>query len=141
MRTLSYLLDTNVISELRRRSPSAQVLAGSRPYPRPSCCLSCLTIGEIRIGVERLRRKDETQAAAIEHWLTGLRTSYRERIVPVDTAVVETWGRINVPATLPTVDGLLAATALTWDWTLVTRNVADFAHCGARLLNPWRASG
>lgn len=141
MRTLSYLLDTNVISELRRRSPSVQVLAWFEAVPASELFLSCLTIGEIRIGVERLRRKDEAQAAAIEHWLTGLRTSYRERIVPVDTAVAETWGRINIPATLPTVDGLLAATALTWDWTLVTRNVADFAHCGARLLNPWRASG
>lgn len=107
--------------------------------PASDLYLSCLTVGEIRLGVERLRRKDDRQAVAIEHWLTGLRTLYRDRIVPLDAAIAETWGRINVPNPRPVLDGLLAATALTWDWTLVTRNVTDFASCGVRLLDPWQA--
>jgi predicted nucleic acid-binding protein len=134
---VSYLLDTNVVSELRKRSPHPGVRAWLQAVPASELFLSCLTIGEIRLGIERLRRKDEVQARAIERWLTGLRTLYRDRIVAVDAEVAEEWGRINAARTMPVIDGLLAATALTWDWTIVTRNTTDFARSGARLLDPW----
>lgn len=134
---MSYLLDTNVISELRKRAPNRAVTTWFDAAPSSELFLSCLTIGEIRCGIERLRRKDDAQAQAIEHWLTGLRTIYRDHIAAIDTNVTEIWGRLNAAQQLPVVDGLLAATALVRDWTLVTRNTADFAQCGVRLLNPW----
>lgn len=134
---MSYLLDTNVISELRKRAPNRAVTTWFDATPSSELFLSCLTIGEIRCGIERLRRKDDAQAQAIEHWLTGLRTIYRDRIAAIDANVTGIWGRLNAAQQLPVVDGLLAATALVRDWTLVTRNTADFAQCGVRLLNPW----
>ena len=135
---MSYLLDTNVVSEMRKRSPDQGVRAWFQAVPASELFLSCLTIGEIRLGIERLRRKDEVQARAIERWLTGLRTLYRDRIVAIDTEVTEAWGRINAQGSMPVIDSLLAATALAWDWTIVTRNTADFAASGARLLDPWQ---
>lgn len=136
---MSYLLDTNVISELRKRRPAPAVIRWFEAVPATGLYLSCLTIGEIRLGIERLRPKDAVRAEAIERWLRGLLTGYRDRIVPVDAAVAETWGRINVPQQVPVIDGLLAATALARDWTLVTRNGRDVARSGVRLLNPWTA--
>jgi toxin FitB len=134
---VSYLIDTNVISEIRKRSPHPGVAAWFGAVPPSELYLSCLTVGEIRQGVERLRRKDEAQARSIERWLTGLRVLFRDRIVPLDGEVAERWGTLNAVVTLPVIDGLLAATALTRDWTVVTRNVGDFARSGARVLNPW----
>jgi hypothetical protein len=134
---VSYLLDTNIVSELRKRAPSPAVTAWFNATPSADLFVSALTIGEIRHGVERLRRKDETQALVIERWLTGLRTAYRDHIVPVDAEIADRWGWLNVPERLPVIDGLLAATALVRDWTLVTRNTPDFARSGVRLLNPW----
>jgi toxin FitB len=134
---VTYLLDTNIVSELRKRRPDPRVTGWFDAAPEAELYLSCLTIGEIRRGIERLRRKDEVQARAIERWLAGLRHFFERRIVPIDIEITERWGRIGAGATLPTIDGLLAATALTRDWTIVTRNVADFTPSGARVLNPW----
>ncbi|HEY2277098.1 MAG TPA: type II toxin-antitoxin system VapC family toxin [Streptosporangiaceae bacterium] len=134
---MSYLLDTNALSELRKRRPDPRVTGWFDMAPKAELYLSCLTIGEIRRGIERLRHQDEVQAKAIERWLAGLRYFYQDRIVPIDTEITERWGRLSTAATLPAVDGLLAATALTRDWTVVTRNVADFVPSGARVLNPW----
>jgi hypothetical protein len=134
---VSYLLDTNALSELRKRRPDPRVTGWFDMAPKAELYLSCLTIGEIRRGIERLRHQDEVQAKAIERWLAGLRYFYQDRIVPIDTEITERWGRLSTAATLPAVDGLLAATALTRDWTVVTRNVADFVPSGARVLNPW----
>jgi predicted nucleic acid-binding protein len=133
---VSYLLDTNIVSELRKRTANPGVTGWFNATPSADLFLSALTIGEIRLGVERLRRKDEVQALVIEQWLTGLRTIYRDHIVPVDSEIADRWGRLNVPEQLPVIDGLLAATALVRDWTLVTRNTGDFARSGVRLLNP-----
>jgi len=134
---MSYLLDTNIVSELRRPEPDARLLAWYDTVRPADLYLSVLTIGEIRRGVERLRRRDPLQAARLEGWLTGLHVSYRSRIVEVDATTAEEWGRINVPDPLPAVDGLLAASAIVRDWTLVTRNVSDVKRCGVRLLNPF----
>lgn len=135
---MSYLLDTNIVSELRKPDPDATLLSWYDTVRPADLYLSVLTIGEIRRGVERLRRRDPLQAARVERWLTGLRVSYRNRIVEVDASIAEEWGRINVPDPLPTVDGLLAASAIVRDWTLVTRNVRDVKRCGVRLLNPFQ---
>jgi hypothetical protein len=133
---VSYLLDTNIVSELRMRAPNPAVTAWFNATPSADLFVSALTIGEIRLGVERLRRKDEAQALVIEQWLTGLRTAYRDHIVPIDSDIADRWGQLNAPTRMPVVDGLLAATALVRDWTLVTRNTKDFGGCGVRLLNP-----
>jgi predicted nucleic acid-binding protein len=138
---VSYLLDTNALSELRKRRPDPRVTGWFDTAPKAELYLSCLTIGEIQRGIERLRRKDEVQAKAIERWLVGLRRFYQDRIVDIDIEIAERWGRLSAAATLPVIDGLLAATALTRDWTVVTRNVADFAPSGARVLNPWGHPG
>jgi toxin FitB len=138
---VSYLLDTNALSELRKRRPDPRVMGWFDTAPKAELYLSCLAIGEIRRGIERLRHKDEVQAKAIERWLAGLRRFYQDRIVPIDIEIAERWGRLSAAATLSAMDGLLAATALTRDWTVVTRNVADFAPSGARVLNPWEHPG
>jgi predicted nucleic acid-binding protein len=134
---VSYLLDTNTLSELRKRRPDPQVINWFDATPQAELYLSCLTVGEIRRGIERLRRKDELQAKLIERWLAGLRLLYQDRILPVDMEITERWGRISAAATLPAIDGLLAATALARDWTMVTRNTAGFRSSGVRVLNPW----
>jgi toxin FitB len=134
---MSYLLDANVVSELRKRAPDPHVLAWYETVQGTQLFLSVVTLGEIRMGVERAWRKDPAKAAALENWLTRLETSYGDRIVPVDRAVADAWARMSVPDPVPIIDGLLAATASVRDWTLVTRDVADVRRAGVRLLNPF----
>ena len=134
---MSFLLDTNVVSELRRRSPNERVVAWFEQVRADDLYLSALTIGEIRQGIEQLRLKDPTAACRLDEWQAGLVSAYRDRIVAVDAAIAELWGRLNVPDRVPTIDGLLAATVLVHDWTLVTRNVDDVVRTGARTLNPF----
>jgi predicted nucleic acid-binding protein len=137
---VSYLLDTNVVSELRKRSPDPHVLKWYERVQGTQLFLSVLTLGEIRMGVEGARRKDAAKAAALERWLTRLETSYGDRVVPVDRAVADAWARMSVPDPLPVVDGLLAATASVRNWILVTRNGADVSRAGVRVLNPFEPS-
>jgi predicted nucleic acid-binding protein len=134
---MTYLLDTNVISELRKRDPDPHVLAWYATVASVQIFVSVLTIGEIRLGIERLRRKDAARAGLLEEWLRGLHASYGDRIISVDAAVAEAWGRLNVPDPLPVIDGLLAASAKVRGWTLVTRNTGDLARSGVALLNPF----
>jgi len=132
------------VSEIRKRRPDPRVSAWYESLAAAETFISALTIGEIRQGIERLRRKDTEQADLLEHWLDGLRISYADHIIAVDAAVAEEWGRMNVPRPLPVVDGLLAATAKARGLTLATRNTADLAGSGAALFNPWdgpRATG
>jgi toxin FitB len=132
-----FLLDTNIISEARRKRPDTNVEAWLRTVPEAELYVSVLVVGEIRQGIERLRRRDPSQAAVFETWLSALLRSYADRIVPVTADVAEEWGRLNVPDPLPMIDGLMAATAKLRGWTFVTRNVADLTGCGVRLLNPF----
>ncbi len=134
---MSYLLDTNVVSELRKRTPDRRVVSWYDEVSSGELFISVLTLGEIRLGIERLRRKDSAQADHLEHWLTGLREIYADRIVHLDDPTAQEWGRINVPDPLPIIDGLLAATARVRGWALVTRNTADLARSGVRLINPF----
>ena len=134
---MSWLLDTNVISEIRkgrRGDPGVVRWATGR---QDDAWLSVLTVGEIRRGIELKRRKDEVTARHLDVWLQGLLGSFESRILPVDARVAELWGRLNVPDPRPTVDTLLAATALVHGLTLVTRNVGDFAGTGVKVLNPF----
>jgi toxin FitB len=134
---MTYLLDTNVISELRKRDPDPSVLAWYATARSAEIFVSALTIGEIRLGIERLRRKDSARADLLEQWLHGLLAAYGDHIIDVDTEVAQEWGRLNAASPLPVIDGLLAASAKTRGWTLVTRNTADVASSGVQLLNPF----
>lgn len=136
---MSWLLDTNVVSELRKGSRGDRGVARWAAGREDEAWLSVLTVGEIRRGIELRRRRDETSARHLDVWLQGLLGAFESRILPVDARVAEVWGRLNVPDPLPTVDGLLAATALVHDLTFVTRNVKDIAGTGVRLLNPFEA--
>ena len=138
---MSYLLDTNVVSEIRRKAPHPSVIRWFSSIPESELFLSVLVIGEIRRGIERLARRDSAQAEVFERWLNQLITVYEDRIVPITADVADAWGRLNVPDPVPVVDGLLAATALVRGWTLVTRNTADVASTGVRLFDPFKAAG
>jgi toxin FitB len=134
---VTFLLDTNVVSEIRRKEPNAGVVAWFDSVPSSELYVSVLVVGEIRQGIERLGRRDPAQAEVFERWLGQLIDVYTDRIVPVTPEIADVWGRLNVPDPLPVVDGLLAATAIAHGWTLVTRNVNDVASTGVRLLNPF----
>lgn len=135
---MSYLLDTNVISELRKgKRADANVTAWFAGVAEEEIFLSVLTIGEIRRGIESVRRRDPDSAAALDRWLALLSEAHNDRILPVDRAITEEWGRMNVPDSLPVVDGLLAATARVLGLMLVTRNVADVKGTGVDLCDPF----
>ena len=134
---MTYLLDTNVVSELRKREPDPSVLAWWGSVRSADIFLSVLTIGEISQGIVRLHRKDSARAAVLQEWLDGLKSAYQDRIVGLDIRTAEEWGRLNVPDPLPVIDGLLAASAKTRGWTLVTRDASGLARTGVSLLNPF----
>ena len=136
---MAFLLDTNVISEARKQSPDSKVRIWLASVPEPELYLSVLVVGEVRQGIERLRRRDPAQAAPYDSWLSSLLHGFADRLVPVTAEVCEEWGRLNVPDPLPVVDGLMVATAKVRDWTFVTRDVGDLARTGVRLLNPFAA--
>ena len=135
---MTFLIDTSIVSELRK---------GSRAHPRVAAwfagandqelCLSALVVGEIRRGVEALRRRDPAQSGAIERWLGALVRDYGDRILPVDRAVAEEWGRLTAVRASSVIDTLLAATARVHHLTLVTRNVRHVAWTGVSCLNPF----
>ena len=135
---MSFLIDTNVISEVRkgvRCDPSVAIWFDG--VPEDQLFLSALVVGEIRKGVELARPRDPDRAAALEAWLSTLAAGFANRILPIDRAVAESWGRMSAVRTVPVIDGLMAATALVHDMTLVTRNEADVVGLGARVLNPF----
>ena len=134
---MAYLLDTCVISELRKPhcDPSvATWMAGIQP---DEVFLSVITLGEIRRGIELHRAKDTKAAGALERWLLGLESHYAERILPISSAIAERWGRLCLNQPLPVSDGLIAATGLEHRLTIVTRNVFDFERSGVNTLNPF----
>ena len=137
---MSYLLDTNVISELVRRKPSARVLRWFEGIPDSALHVSTLTLGEIRRGVEGLH--DGPRKEKLRLWLEhDLPAWFESRVLPVDIPVADRWGRLlaGIGRPAPAIDSLLAATALHHELRLVTRNDRDFAYPGLEVVNPWQA--
>ena len=138
---MSFLLDTNVVSEPRKgRRADANVMRWFSSVGTEELYIGVLVVGEIRQGIEGLRRRDPLQASHLESWLVGLRRGYADRILPVDLDAAEEWGRMNVPDPISTRYGLMAATAKVRNMTFVTRNTADVARTGVRLFNPFDSS-
>lgn len=135
---MSYLIDTHVLSELRKRDKChPRVAQWFSALSDDEIFLSVLNIGEIRKGIETIRRRDRKAAAALEKWLKQLVVNYADRILPVDQPVAEEWGRLNVPDPLPVVDALIAATAKVHNLTFATRNVKDASRAGVAYVNPF----
>lgn len=136
-----YLLDTNVVSELRKKSKmNAGVRAFFKQVARDSSdlYLSVVTVGELRRGVELIRyRGDDKQAAQLETWLSKLLDEYEECILPFDREEAQVWGKLRAPRYENALDKQIAATALIYGFTVVTRNVKDFSETGVNLLNPF----
>lgn len=137
---MSYLLDTNVLAEIRKPRAHAGVIAWLESVEADELYVSVLTLGEIQQGIERLARRDPRQAAVYEAWLRRLRRQYSDRVLAITEEIAVAWGRLNAGDPLPVVDGLLAATAIVHRLTLVTRNVADVARTGVPLLDPFEGS-
>jgi len=134
---VTWLLDTNVVSELRKgERANPGIRSWFAQAEEDALYTSVLVVGELRRGIELLRRRDVPSGLALDQWLASLIDGFANRILPVDQVVAERWGRLNVPDPVPTVDGLLAATALVHGMTLVTRNTRDVARTGVALLDP-----
>ncbi len=130
-----YLVDTKIVSEARRGTPTA--VAWLRSVDPVSVYLSTLTLGEIMRGVAMKQKSDPVAAAHLTEWLRKLRHDHGDRILPVTDRIAVEWGRIAAIRTRGDIDGLIAATAIVHDLILVTRNVKDFRDTGASLINPW----
>lgn len=135
---MRFLLDTNVIAEIRKGArANANVRSWFAALDPEAVLLSVVTVGEIRRGIENVRRRDTTAARSLERWLRRVITDHSDRILVVDLPVAEEWGRLNVPDPLPAIDGILAATAKVHGLTLATRNVKDVARSGVDVVNPF----
>ena len=132
-----YLLDTNVLSALRRPRQFPQVVAWLGSAPPESLRISVVTMGEIRHGIERKLRTDLEQGRALEQWYRGLLPHYGQQILAVDLAVTEKWGELGIQQPISTADGLIAATALVYDLTVVTRDLTDFKKARVKAVNPF----
>ena len=136
----SYLLDTNVISEARKKQPDANVQAWLSRQPLYTQHISAITFGELLQGAKRARTK--TQRTDLLAWIERLEQRFDRRVLPIDAAVMRTWSEVTARAiqtgqTTPLLDSLIAATALTHHLTLVTRNTDDVQALGVKVLNPW----
>jgi predicted nucleic acid-binding protein len=136
---MSYLIDTNIISELRKGERcDTHVSTWYASIADEDLFLSTLVLGEIRKGIGLARPKDAGKAAALERWLRDVETAFDGRVLGIDNAVSDQWGRMSAVRTIPVIDGLLAATALVNELTLVTRNDRDVTGLGATVLNPFK---
>lgn len=133
-----YLVDTKVVSELRKRQRADPgVLRWFDSCDEDELFLSVLIVGELRHGIELLRRKDKEAARSLDRWLRRLERDYGDRVLPVTLPICDRWGRLGIEGPIPPIDGLLAATAIEHRLTLVTRNVAHIDQTGADVLNPF----
>ena len=135
---MNYLIDTNLISEVRKGARcDVHVVRWYASIDDNSLYLSALVLGEIRKGVEKIRSRDAAQARALEKWLAAVSKAFGERILAIDSAVADEWGRMSATRPVPVIDGLLAATAKAHCMVLVTRNVRNVAGLDVRVLNPF----
>ena len=133
-----YLLDTNVLSELRKGlRGDKSVRAWASHVKSERHYVSVLSLGEIRKGIERLRRTAPDRCEVLEEWLERLTVDYAGDILDVTNAIADRWGRLEAGRTRPVIDGLLAATALECGLIIATRNTKDFAGTGVKLVNPF----
>lgn len=131
-----YLLDTNVVSELRRPKPHGAVVAWLEAVPEENLHLSAVTLGELQAGVEIVRGHDPKKASALEAWIDQVALAYN--ILPMGVPAFRTWARLMHGRSDELIeDAMIAATAVVHDLTVVTRNVRDFARLGARTLDPF----
>lgn len=135
-----FLLDTNVVSELRKPCADPRVKRWAAGVAAASLFLSVVSVLELETGVLRIERRDVRQGEALRNWLeTQVLTTFAERILPVDVTVVQRCARLHVPNRMAEGDALIAATAGVHGLTLVTRNTGDFKRAGVELLDPWKA--
>ena len=135
---MSFLIDTNIVSELRKKQEAHPlVLDWFSKLSDGDIFLSVLTIGELKRGIERIRARDTRQAAVLNSWLTGLVSSFGEQILPIDLNVAEEWGLLPARDTLPVIDALIGATARVYGLTVATRNIKDISRIGAACVNPF----
>lgn len=138
---MSYLIDTNIISEVRKGDRcNPGVSAWYASVADEDLFLSTLVLGEIRKGVELVRSRDPNQAEALERWLGQVEAAFDGRMLGIDNVVSDRWGRMSAMRPIPVIDGLLAATAMTNGLTLVTRNDRNVVGLGALVLNPFVSS-
>jgi hypothetical protein len=133
----AYLLDTNVLSETRKKKADAGVMAFVEAADSASLYLSVLTIGELRKGVAAKKRTDPAAAKSLAAWVEGLEFGFADRILGIDAATARMWGDWSGERPRPVVDTLLAATAVQHGLTLVTRNTRDVEGIKVRVHNPW----
>jgi predicted nucleic acid-binding protein len=135
-----FLLDTNVVSETRKRERANEGVRAFFEYVETASAgvfVSVVTIGELRRGIEMLgHRGDVIQMNALQRWFDGLQ-QYSWEVLPVDTEISHRWGKLRAPRSEPALDKLIAATALVHELTVVTRNVADFAETGVDIVDPF----
>jgi predicted nucleic acid-binding protein len=133
-----FLLDTNVLSELRKKDRcSPAVREWFENTASEELFLSVLVLGEIRQGIERIRLRDEPSARALDKWHDWIATEYADRLLPIDERVADRWGRLGLRQPIPVIDAFLAATALVHDLALVSRDQGAFRDTGARVVNPF----
>jgi predicted nucleic acid-binding protein len=138
LNSVGFLLDSNVVSELRKGDRCAPAVWRWRQrIAIEEIFLSVLVMGELRRGIENVRHKDAVSARALEKWLRELESVYRHRILPVTSEIADVWGRLSIRSPLPILDALMAATALHHQLTLVTRNIRDVKRSGADCLDPF----
>jgi toxin FitB len=137
---MSFLVDTNVIAEIRKGARcDPKVAAWFATVEDSDLFLSALVLGEIRRGIELARARDPSKADALQAWLESVAAGFGDRVLSVDAAVSDQWGRMSAMRPIPVVDGLLGATAKVHDLTLVTSNDSDIRGLGVRTLNPFKA--
>jgi len=137
---VKFLVDTNVISEIRKRERAdPKVASWVVRTPIEEMGTSVIVLAEIRRGIERKRRRDPAQGRSLDQWFAQMRARLGERVLPVDEPIADAWALLGIPSPLPLIDGLLAATAKVHGLTLVTRNVADLQRTGVTLLDPFSA--
>jgi predicted nucleic acid-binding protein len=135
---LQYLLDTNILSETRKKQANERVISFLSAAEPSALFISVLSLGELRKGVALKVQFDADAAKRLGTWVDGLEFSFADRILAVDAATARQWGELSAQRSRPVVDTLLAATALVHKLTLVTRNIGDLHDLGVKLLDPWK---